>query len=535
MKSFAQLILALDQTTSTNSKVTALETYFNIANEADKVWAIALFTGKRPKRPFSTTILRKIAQELSGIPAWLFDESYHSVGDLAETIALLLPAQNTESKELTLTEGIALLLSLSKKEEGEIKEVLQEIWFSQTVSERFVFNKLITGGWRIGVANKLVTKALANHLDLDVNFITHRLMGDWQPATTSFNDLFSTEEGENTNNSRPYPFYLAYPIESAISELGDPNDWVAEWKWDGIRGQIIKRGGELFVWSRGEELMTNKFPEYQPLLESLPNGTVLDGEIIAFENNLPLPFSKLQTRIGRKSLTAKALKDCPVVFIAYDILEFEGEDIRTLPLIERKAKLAGVVQDVALPNLLLSSDAVVFNTWEELAELRQESRTYQAEGFMLKSKLGAYQTGRKKGGWWKWKIDPLTIDGVLIYAQAGHGRRANLYTDFTFAVWNEEGNLVPFAKAYSGLTDAELVEVDAYVKKNTIEKFGPVRSVTPQLVMEIGFEGINPSPRHKSGIALRFPRILRWRKDKSIEEADTLLNLQSLLKIYGNN
>jgi len=251
MKSFAQLILALDQTTSTNSKVTALETYFNIANEADKVWAIALFTGKRPKRPFSTTILRKIAQELSGIPAWLFDESYHSVGDLAETIALLLPAQNTESKELTLTEGIALLLSLSKKEEGEIKEVLQEIWFSQTVSERFVFNKLITGGWRIGVANKLVTKALANHLDLDVNFITHRLMGDWQPATTSFNDLFSTEEGENTNNSRPYPFYLAYPIESAISELGDPNDWVAEWKWDGIRGQIIKRGGELFVWSRG--------------------------------------------------------------------------------------------------------------------------------------------------------------------------------------------------------------------------------------------------------------------------------------------
>lgn len=534
MKVFAQLIAELDQTTKTNAKVAALEYYFRSATEADKTWALALFTGRRPKRPITTTLFRSIAQELSGIPGWLFDESYHIVGDLAETIATLVPPSTEVNNSMTLAEAITFLQSLKKLEPDEIAFHLKEKWLSMDMGERFVFNKLVTGGWRIGVSDKLVTKALANVLDKEANWVTHKLMGNWDPAKISFEALLAAETDENQDFSKPYPFYLAYPLEKEIADLGSPYDWFAEWKWDGIRGQIIKRGNEHYVWSRGEELLTDKFPEYNTLANALPDGTVLDGEILAFENNLPLPFHQLQTRISRKNITAKALKESPVVFMAYDLLEWEGKDIREMPLSERKSLLQELVKQVNMPELFIASDPVEFSTWEELAEIRTQSRTVNAEGFMLKSKAGTYQTGRKKGGWWKWKIDPLTVDAVLIYAQAGHGRRANLYTDFTFAVWDESGSLVPFAKAYSGLTDKELVEVDAFVKKNTKERFGPVRSVTPQLVMEIAFEGINPSPRHKSGIALRFPRIARWRTDKQIEEADTLQHLKDLLQLYGN-
>jgi DNA ligase-1 len=534
MRAFAQLINELDQTTKTNAKVAALEYYFRTATDADKIWALALFTGRRPKRPINSTLFRTIAQELSGIPPWLFEESYHVVGDLAETIATLVPPATEVNNEMTLAEAIAFLQGLKKLEPDEIAHLLQEKWLSMDMGERFVFNKLVTGGWRIGVSDKLVVKALSNVLEKEPNWLTHKLMGNWDPAKISFEQLLAAETDENQDFSKPYPFYLAYPLEKEIGDLGSPSDWFAEWKWDGIRGQIIKRGNEHYVWSRGEELLTDKFPEYNTLAKALPNGTVLDGEILAFENNLPLPFHQLQTRISRKNITAKALKESPVVFMAYDLLEWEGKDIRETPLSERKVLLQELVKQVNMPELFIASDPVEFTTWEELTEIRAQSRTVNAEGFMLKSKASTYQTGRKKGGWWKWKIDPLTVDAVLIYAQAGHGRRANLYTDFTFAVWDDSGSLVPFAKAYSGLTDKELVEVDAFVKKNTKERFGPVRSVTPQLVMEIAFEGINPSPRHKSGIALRFPRIARWRTDKPIEEADTLQHLKDLLQLYGN-
>jgi len=378
----------------------------------------------------------------------------------------------------------------------------------------------------------LVIKALAEVHELDANLITHQLMGNWNPETSTIQSLLL--EAEGTDISRPYPFFLAYPIEEGMEEEMNPNEWQAEYKWDGIRGQIIKREGQLFVWSRGEELVTEKYPEYKNLLEKLPEGTVLDGEIICWQDEKALSFNVLQTRIGRKAITAKTLKESPVAFMAYDVIEFGGQDIREMALNERRAILEGIVKEAGLDKLLMISEVVEFEGVQDLIVARERARTFLAEGLMLKRKTSPYRTGRKKGDWWKWKVAPMSIDAVMIYAQKGHGRLANLYTDFTFAVWNGDNALVPFTKAYSGLTDKELVEVDAFVKKNTLEKFGPVRSVKAELVMEIAFEGIQASTRHKSGIALRFPRIARWRQDKPAEEANTLTDLQILLKNYGS-
>jgi len=387
------------------------------------------------------------------------------------------------------------------------------------------------GSFRVGVSQTLVVRALAEATNIESNSIAHRLMGKWLPTTTSFEKLIYNED-KNDNASRPYPFYLAYPIEGVISDLGDADDWYVEWKWDGIRSQIIYRNNELFIWTRGEDLATEKFPELHILKSLLPAGTVLDGEIVSYRNYKPLPFNILQTRIGRKNLTKKILQEAPVAFIVYDLLEENGIDIRNLSQQERRKKLEQLLVKFSVPNTFILSPLIEFKKWEDLGELHKQSRQNAAEGFMLKKKTSGYQVGRKKGDWWKWKVTPLSVDAVLVYAQKGHGRRAELFTDYTFGVWDEEKKLVPFAKAYSGLTDKEIAQVDNFIKKNTLEKFGPVRTVTPQLVFEIGFEGINASPRHKSGIAVRFPRILRWRKDKPIEEADTLQNLKKILESF---
>jgi DNA ligase-1 len=430
--------------------------------------------------------------------------------------------------------------------------------------ERFIFNKLITGGWRIGISQQTVVNALARATGAEAAVIAHRISGDWDPATTSYEALISGEGG-GSELSRPYPFYLAYALEEEPAALGDPAEWQAEWKWDGIRGELIRRGGQLFVWSRGEELMTEKFPEYQAWRERLPEGVVLDGEIIGLgsgprvaENSdreedaraadtrrasavreqdrnrldfVPLPFAALQTRIGRKNVTKKHLQEVPVGFIAYDLLEYGGQDWRNRSLRERRAQLEDIVRSVDHP-LLQLSPVIPFDNWEQLAAIRQSSREVGSEGIMLKRKSAVYQVGRKRGDWWKWKIDPLVIDAVMVYAQKGHGRRSNLYTDYTFAV-RAGDQLVTFTKAYSGLTDKELAEVDAFVRKNSLEKFGPVRTVRPELVFEIAFEGIAASARHKSGVALRFPRINRWRKDKTPAEIDTLEELKRMLEVYG--
>jgi DNA ligase-1 len=529
MKQFARLVEELDQTNKVNTRITALMRYFKEENPQDIMWAIALLTDKKPGRPVNTTLLRTWAAELCGIPDWLFEESYHVVGDLAETIALLIPAIEKEEKK-SLQEWMKDLMALAYKEEEQKKEFVLHAWKSLDYYEKFVFNKLITGGFRMGVSTQIAIKALSKHSGIDTNVLAHRLSGKWQPETLTFESLIAGKDA-GSNASQPYPFCLAYPVEAALEDLGSPSDWIAEFKWDGIRGQLVKRMGEYFLWSRGEELITDKFPEYAPFASLLPDGTVLDGEIIPMLDERPLPFQHLQKRIGRKNLNKKLLEEIPAHFIAYDILEWEGKDIRYQPLEKRRILLEMVVNQVSHSRLLLSPEQK-FEHWEALSAAQAQTRELGAEGFMLKHIQSAYHTGRKKGDWWKWKLEPLTIDAVLIYAMAGHGRRANLYTDYTFAVWNG-GNLVPFTKAYSGLTDKEFQEVDAFVRKNTVEKFGPVRSVRPELVFEIAFEGIQASPRHKSGIALRFPRMKRWRKDKPAKEANTLDDLKAIFMKFS--
>ncbi|TPN83884.1 ATP-dependent DNA ligase [Aquimarina algicola] len=530
---FASLIKTLDSTNKTNIKVDALASYFKTAPDEDKVWTIAILSHRRPPRPVNTTLLRTWASELAKIPLWLFEESYHIVGDLAETIALVIPT-STEQSDKSLTKFLQEMIALKKQDDEQKKAYLFENWKKLNYYERFVFTKLITGGFRIGVSQKLMTRALSKATGINEDVLAYKLMGNWNPNTISFHDLV-IEEKESDFLSKPYPFYLAYAIENEVNDLGNINDWYAEHKWDGIRAQVIIRNKELFVWSRGEELVTDKYPEFQEFLKYIPDGTVLDGEILPFPEGKIGTFNDLQTRIGRKTISKALLQKTPVILKTYDILEWENNDIRALPFYKRREILEHLYQHLQKEpeqvNAIQLSQKMTFESWQEVAKERERSRDVHSEGLMLKRKDSPYQVGRKKGDWWKWKVDPLTIDAVLTYAMRGHGRRSNLFTDYTFGLWNDDKTeLVTFAKAYSGLTDAEFKEVDKFIKANTLERFGPVRSVKTELVFEIAFEGIALSKRHKSGVATRFPRILRWRRDKKIEEANTLEDLKILIK-----
>jgi DNA ligase-1 len=552
MRRFAALYTALDGTTSTKEKLEALIAYFSAAEPEDAAWASYFLSGGKPRQSVPTRLLSEFARERAGLPEWLFDESYQAVGDLAETIAHILPpAQRTS--ELGLAQWIEeRVLTLRGKEPGELRTRLLSYWDELDWSERFLLTKLIGGGFRVGVARQLVVRALADVAGVDHKRIAQRMVGwtDSQqaPGAARYLRLIAPETTDDENAATPhesdlglpYPFFLAHPLQADPATLGTPSEWVIEWKWDGIRAQLVKRGGRVWLWSRGEDLITDRFPELASLGAALPDGTVIDGEILAWEpgGDAPLPFARLQPRITRKTLSKKVLADSPATFLAYDLLEANGRDLRVTPLIERRAQLdalAVALGETLAVDLLRVSPMVEAPDWETLAALRDESRGRGVEGLMLKGRESLYGVGRTKasGTWWKWKIDPYAIDAVLLYAQRGHGRRASLYTDFTFAVWDEADGvrtLVPFAKAYSGLTDEEMRKVDAVVRKTTIEKFGPVRSVTPTLVFEIGFEGIQASPRHKSGIAVRFPRMLRWRTDKQIDDADTLGMLKGFLE-----
>lgn len=531
MKDFAELIRALDSSNKTNVKVAALTSYFKKAGDADKVWTIAILSHRRPPRPVNTTLLRVWANELAGIPLWLFEESYHIVGDLAETIALILPPTQ-QSSDKSLSAFLEEMIALKAKSDTEKREYLHQNWLQLNYYERFVFTKLITGSFRIGVSQKLMTRALANATGVDEDVLAYKLMGDWKPAKTTFEDLILAERSSDFE-SKPFPFFLAYPVEGEPQELGNANEFAIEHKWDGIRSQTIVRNKQLYVWSRGEELVTDKYPELQVLANLLPDGTVIDGEILPWIDNNIGTFNDLQTRIGRKTVSADLLRKVPIRIKAYDLLEFEGNDIRQFPYSERRRLLKVVLNQLPEAVPILESEFLVLDSWEAVEAERNRAREMRSEGLMLKKLDSSYQVGRKKGDWWKWKIEPLSIDAVLTYAMRGSGRRANLFTDYTFALWEEQENgerqLVTFAKAYSGLTDAEFRQVDDWIKKNTLERFGPVRSVKPELVFEIGFEGIALSKRHKSGIATRFPRILRWRTDKKIDEANTLDDLKSLI------
>lgn len=529
MRDFAELFRRVDQTTKTNAKVAALSEYFASASEDDKLWTIALFTGRRPKRTVASTKLHEWAAEAAGIPLWLFEDSYSVVGDLAETISLVLP-EAKEVAEHSLTYWISKTKSFSSLEEDERKSAILSVWEQLPNDQRFLFIKLLTGGFRVGVSAKLVTRALSQTTGQDAAVLTHKLMGQWTPDTTTWQALIEDDDPQS-DLSKPYPFYLAHALDN-LDQLSDPTGWNAERKWDGIRGQLIVRQGEHHIWSRGEDLMTDRFPELAQLKDFVPDGTVIDGEILAFRDGASLSFNALQKRIGRKTVPKNLLTEAPVVLMAYDLLEDHGRDIREITFSKRRNRLEKIIKSVPDHLPLHLSASVPFDSWDHLAKERDRSRDLNAEGLMLKRLDSPYLSGRKRGDWWKWKIDPLTIDAVMIYAQAGHGRRANLFTDYTFAVWN--GNeLTPFTKAYSGLTDAEFREITSWVRKNTLQRFGPVRQIPPHHVFEIAFEGIQASPRHKSGVALRFPRMLRWRKDKPVAEANTLADLKEMLELYG--
>ena len=528
MRAFAELYAALDETNKTNAKLALLQDYFSTAPAADAAWVLYFLSGRRPRRAISGRRLAEWAAAEAGLPDWLFGESYDAVGDIAETITLLLPETETASDRPLHQWVEERLFPLQDLPEAEQRTAVVQAWRQLSQPQRFIWNKLITGGFRVGVSQQLVARALAEVSGMDVAAIAHRLMGQWEPTADFYTELLHTESAA-ANRSRPYPFFLAYALEGdPEATLGDLAGWQVEWKWDGIRAQLIRRSGEIYLWSRGEELVTDRYPEVIAAAEKLPDGVVLDGELLPWRGDTVLPFAELQKRIGRKTLSKKLLADVPVILLCYDLLEHNGEDWRDRPLAARRSQLTQIIQQVNDETLRLS-ETVQATSWPELVERRAESRNRMVEGFMLKRLDSPYRVGRQRGDWWKWKIEPYTVDAVLINAQRGSGKRASLYTDYTFGVWDDEGNLVPFAKAYSGLTDAEIRQVDRFVRANTREKFGPVRSVTPELVFELAFEAIQRSNRHKSGIAVRFPRILRWRHDKQIAEADTLARIRAML------
>lgn len=539
MKQFTQLFRAVDATTSTNEKVKALQQYFRAEQPENAVWALYLLLGKTRKRLITSRILIDIFLQISDIPEWLFEESRSHVGDAAETIALLLKDTSVEPTGASTAdsntplkvwmEDIIPQVKKLKDEENAIRDLVIDWWAKLENDEIFVLSKVLTGSFRVGVSSKLVIKALSKEYELTEAVISHRLMGDIETSADFYRALINPDDTD-TRPSQPYPFFLASPIDVVKFAAEDMTHWQAEWKWDGIRAQLIHRDEQVFIWSRGEDLIAHQFPEFEPAMRSLPAGTVLDGEIVCWQNNRPLDFNFLQKRLGRKKVTKKVIADYPVHFLAYDLLETNGEDIRTQPLQARRAQLIDIID--ARPNEYLSyATPLSFKTFDDLEKMRSQSREYGAEGLMLKALDSPYLVGRKRGYWWKHKVDPMTLDAVLIYAQAGTGKRANLFTDYTFALWKGD-TLVPFTKAYSGLDNAEIEKLDRWIRRHTQEKFGPVRSLEPHHVFEIGFEGIAESKRHKSGIAVRFPRILRWRTDKPLEEADTLDNAIALLESY---
>ena len=527
MRRFTRLFHDLDASTRTTDKVAALAMYFRDAPPEDAAWALRFLSGRRPARAVSGRLLLAWVAVRAGLPDWLVEECYHRVGDLAETVALLLP-QPTQPAALPLHRLLAeRLLPLGSLPEAERRDRIERTWDELDTRERLVYHKLITGEFRLGVARPLVVRALAEIAQVPAAELTHRLLGAWEPTAAGFSNLLAPAAGHAADPGRPYPFCLAHPLAVDPASLGPLADWQAEWKWDGVRAQVIRRAGNVAIWSRGEDLVTEQFPDVAASVADLPEGTVLDGEILAWSGEQPQPFAALQRRLGRKRVSAKFQQEVPLLFMAYDLLEAGGMDLREQPLSERRARLEALLAGRD-PGRVRVSQLVEAPDWSALAQERARARDLAVEGLMLKRRTSPYRVGRVVGDWWKWKVDPFHIDAVLVYAQYGHGRRSGLYTDYTFAVWDGPA-LVPVAKAYSGLTQEEIAEVDRYVRTHGTGKFGPVRQVEPHLVFELAFEGIQRSARHRSGIAVRFPRIARWRHDKPAAEADSLADLRALL------
>lgn len=518
MEQFCELFDKIDQTKSTREKVYYMQEYFSKASPEDAAWALFFLSGQKLKRLIGPSKLYDWMLEIVSFPPWIALEAYSVVGDLAETIALLIPRKDRYISSISLSEWVNRILLLRNCSSDQQKESILQFW--QELDQRgiFILNKIMTGSLRVGVSHLLTLQALSKTLSVSKETLSQRLMGNWTPTAEFFESLKRDEDQTFGSHLNPYPFYLASPIAEPLEDLGDINDWIVEWKWDGIRAQIVNRDGKVAIWSRGNELITYQFPEVAEVMQKCESGTVLDGEILAYQNGKPLPFSELQKRLGRKKVTPAMISSIPIIYMIYDILEYHGKDIRRTPLTERRALFENWTD---LDPKVKISPKVSINSWNNLREKRKEASSYITEGLILKRKTSPYGIGRRRGNWWKYKIDPHTIDLVLIYAQPGQGGRANLYTDYTFGVWHQ-GKLIPITKAYFGLSKEEITELDRWIRKNTEEKFGPVRQVKSEQVFEIAFEGIQRSSRHKSGLALRFPRISRWRKDKLISECDSL-------------
>jgi DNA ligase-1 len=572
VKDFAQLYANLDASTSTQRKCGHIVQFLKNADAADAAWAVFFLTGGRVRRVVSTALMRRAACEMAGVEDWLFEQSYQAVGDLAETIALLLPLpQEAHILDLGLAQCIEQrVLPLRGQDEDSVMQAVRNLWMQMSPQARFLFVKWVGGGLRVGVSRALVIRALSQHTGLDARILSQRMIAfaqitqpqasDWQALVAPIEET----SGEKARDLLPYPFFLAHPLQGDVCDVGHASGWMAEWKYDGIRAQIVRRNGAVNIWSRGEELLNDTFPELVEMALQWPHDVVVDGEILVMhahdhpQGGKPAPFAHLQVRLGRKRVDAKLRQTHPVVFMSYDLLEREGSDVRQSQQWQRRVWLEEFVSmSNSSEEPLLLAPVISFSDWNQLTEQRSRSRELGVEGLMLKRRDSFYGVGRTRneGLWLKWKIEAMSIDAVLVYAQAGHGRRASLYTDYTFAVWDrtptaqecerltqllkqsptvtdpELPQLVTFAKAYSGLTDEEFRRVDKGIRQHMLEKFGPVRRVVPFLVFEIGFEGIATSGRHKSGVAVRFPRMLRIRDDKPLEQASTLADLKALLGV----
>ena len=531
MRRFSRLLDGLVYTSSRNAKLALIADYMRAAPDPDRGWALAALTGDLSLPAVKSAAIHAIVDER--VDPTLFRMSRDYVGDLAETVALIWPKRLDQPAEIddgSLTLA-AVVDRLAKLGRAEAPAVLGDMLDHLDSSGRFALLKLATGGLRVGVSARLAKTGLAQAFGLDVDAVEEV----WHAIKPPYAELFAWGQGSERPDPRGTPFFrpfmLAHPLEESTVDLAD---YAAEWKWDGIRVQIVGTGGEVRLYSRAGDDITATFPDIAEAARGL--NAVLDGEMLvqgeaqgaAEHGGSAASFNALQQRLGRKNVPAKMLSDYPAFVRLYDLLIDGEEDLREWPWEQRRARLEAFARELDRTRFDVSA-IIEAASFDELAETRAGARDAAIEGMMLKRRDSPYVAGRRTGLWYKWKRDPLTVDCVMMYAQRGHGKRSSFYSDYTFGCWSDEGELLPVAKAYSGFTDEELKWLDSFVRNNTLNRFGPVREVQKTLVVELAFDSVHESKRHKSGVAMRFPRIARIRKDKPPEEADTIAGLRKLI------
>ena len=522
MRAFAALLESILLTPSRNQKLALMVQYFKETPDPDRGYALSILTNELSFNQVKPAFLKKIV--LDKVDPVLFDMSYDYVGDLAETIALLWPEENNDE----LPPLFHIVHEMDTLKPSEIQNKVMGYLSSGTATERWALIKMVTGNLRVGVSARLAKTALAEMGQKDIDDIEHL----WHGLSTPYLDMFAWLDGKAEapkieSFQTFHPMMLSNPIDEEKDFIKmEPSDFQAEWKWDGIRIQLAIDGESKKLYSRTGDDISNSFPD---LTDSLKGQGVLDGELLVGNDFSAASFNALQQRLNRKTVSAKMMTDYPAFIRVYDIL-FDGEeDVRALPLSERRGRLESWVEKNANSKLDISP-IIDFASWEQLGQTRiQGAEDLDHEGIMIKRKDSVYVAGRPKGAWYKWKRNPCRVDAVLMYAQRGHGKRSSFYSDYTFGVWDKD-MIVPVGKAYFGFTDLELVQLDKWVRNHTTERYGPVRQVEHEMVFEVAFDSIHESARHKSGVAMRFPRINRIRWDKPAKEADTIENLRKLIK-----